>query len=212
MRAGSGIAASLLIRTAMDNVGLYLLVFSAVPDATVGYFGLSSLVTIALSIVPGSMASIALPRLVARIRNPAALHSFVHRVGGGIIVLALVLAGTTALLARPAVDLLFPSYREAVPLLLLLLAAVPFRAVSTLSGVVLVASDRVGLTVWTNLLALVVTVFVWFAGASRWGASGTAGAVVAGEVVSAGAYVIAAWFSMPAVSREPGPAKGTPNV
>jgi O-antigen/teichoic acid export membrane protein len=169
-------------------------------------------VILALSIVPTSIAGIALPRLVARIRNPGPFRSFVRRVGGGIIVLALVLAATTALVARPAVDFLFPSYQGAVPILLLLLAAVPFRGISTFSGVVLVASDRVSITVWTNLLALGVTMLAWFAGASRWGVSGAAGAVVAGEVVSAGAYAMAAWHSLPTVSREPSPAKGPPNV
>jgi O-antigen/teichoic acid export membrane protein len=210
--AGSGIAASLLIRTGMDNAGLYLLVFSGAPDTTVGYFGLSSLVLIALSIVPTSLASIALPRMVARTRDPVALHALVRRVGGAIIAVALVLAGAAALLARPVVDLLFPSYREASPILLLLLVAVPFRAISTLSGVVLVACDRVGMTVWTNLLALVVTTLVWVAGTSQWGAIGTAAAVIAGEVVSAGAYVVAARSSLATASGEPAAGKGARHV
>jgi O-antigen/teichoic acid export membrane protein len=210
--AGSGIAASLLIRTAMDNAGLYLLVFSGAPDATVGYFGLSSLVLIVLSIVTTSLASIALPRMVARLSDSVALRTFVRRVGGATIAMAFVMAGTTALLARPAVDLLFPSYREAVPILLLLLVAVPFRAVSTLSGVVLVARDRVGMTVWTNLLALAVTAFVWFTGTSQWGAAGTAAAVVAGEVVGAGAYVFVAWSSLAPASAATGAGEGTRNV
>jgi O-antigen/teichoic acid export membrane protein len=212
LRTGSGIAASLLIRTAMDNAGLYLLVFSGAPDATVGYFGLSSLVLIVLSIIPTSLASIALPRMTTRLHDPVALRAFVRRVAGATIAVALVLAGAAALLARPAVDLLFPSYGEAVPILLLLLAAVPFRAVSTLCGVVLVACDRVYMTVGINLLALAVTTLTWAAGTSQWGAAGTAAAVVAGEVVGAGAYVIVAWSSLLTVSGEPGAGKGTPSV
>jgi O-antigen/teichoic acid export membrane protein len=212
LRAGSGIATSLLIRTAMDNAGLYLLVFSGAPDATVGYFGLSSLVLLALSIVPSSIASIALPRMVTRIRHPVAFHALVRRVGAGSIVLTLVMAGTTALFAGPAVDLLFPSYAKAVPILLFLLAALPFRVVSALSAVVLLACDRMVMSVWANLLGLAVTVCAGVAGTAWWGATGTACAVIAGEVVSAGAYVIAARSSLRTATREPDPAEGTPNV
>ena len=212
LRTGSGIAASLLIRTAMDHTGLYLLIFSASPGATIGYFGLSSLVLLALSVVPASIASIALPRMVARIRNPGALRALVRRVGTGTIALALLMAGTTAVLASPAIDLLLPTYRPAVPILLVLLVAVPFRAATALAGVVLVASNRVGTTVWINLLALAATVIAGLPATSRWGAAGAAGAVVAGEVVSVGVYVVAAWLSLPAAPRESTPGTGTAHV
>jgi O-antigen/teichoic acid export membrane protein len=211
LRAGSGIASSLLVRTAMDNAGIYLLAFAAAPADIVGCFGLSSLVLIALSIVPTSLASVSLPRIVARMADPEALHRFVRRVAGGTIVVSLLLAGTTALLSRPAVELLFPSYGRAVPILLVLLVAVPFRAMNGLSAVVLLACNRVGATVWINLLALVVTVVAGWAATSRWGAPGTAGAVVTGEIVSATVYVIAAWFRLQGFTQAR-LREGTPHV
>jgi O-antigen/teichoic acid export membrane protein len=199
LSAGAGIAVSLLVRTAADNAGIFLLAFGGASPTTTGYFALASLALLGLLIVPTSIGSVALPKIVARLPDPATVHPFVRRVAIGSLALSLLLAGATALLARPVIELVYPAYRDAVPVIWILLLAVPFRALSSLSGMVLVACNRVRLTVWTNVLALLVTVLAGAAAAPRWGAAGVASAVVAGEVIGAIAYVIAAWRSLPHV-------------
>ena len=212
LTAGGGIATSLLVRTAADNTGLYVLTFAGFPAATVGYFGLSSLVLIALSIVPASIVSIALSRIVSRLADPAALRWFLRRVAIWSLAIAVGLAGAAGLLARPAVTFFFPSYEPAVPLLWLLLAVVPFRALSGLAGIVLVACDRVRLTVWVNVFTLVVTIAGAAQATSVWGAAGTATAVVVAEVITAVIYVTIAWTNLPRLEVAMPPQKGNDSV
>jgi len=196
LTAGMGISLSLLVRTATDNAGIFLLTFSGAPASTVGYFGLASLVLLGLLIIPTSIGSVALPRIVARLREPFGVHDLVRRVAIGSLALSVLLAGAIAILARPTIGLLFPSYVPAVPMLLLLVLAVPFRALSSLSGMVLVACNRVHLTVWTNVLTLLVMIVAGTVATFHWGAVGTACTIVVSEVISAGTYVTSAWLAL----------------
>ncbi len=196
LSAGSGIAASLLVRTAGDNAGILLLNAAGADKLSIGYFGLSSLVLVAILIVPGAIPSVALPRLVARLDDPQAVRSLVGRVGGGALGASVLLAVAAAVLAQPLTALLLPKYGPAVPLLYVLLLAVPFRLASSMSGMVLVACGRVRYTVWINVLALIVTGSLGVVLTRSQGATGTAFSVVVGEVVSAMVYVFAASRSL----------------
>jgi O-antigen/teichoic acid export membrane protein len=201
LASGTGIAASLLVRTAGDNAGVFLLNAVGADRVSIGYFGLSSLVLVAVLIVPGAIPSVALPRLVARLGDPIAVRALVRRVGIGALGASMVLAILTAALAGPMVSLILPTYGPAVPLLYTLMLAVPFRLVSSMAGMVLVACGRVRYTVWINVLALVVTCGSGFALSTRQGAIGAAVAVVLGEIVSAVAYILAAQHALSEAQR-----------
>lgn len=192
LRAGSGIAMSLLIRTAGDNAGIFMLNAAGASRPAIGYFGLSSLALVAILIVPGAIPSVALPRLVARLNDRGAVLDLVKRVGLGSLGASVVLACGTAAFAAPMVHFFLPSYGPALAILYVLLFAVPFRLLSSMSGMVLVACGAVKYTVWINTLSLAVTVALGWPLTARFGAIGTAMAVVAGEAVSALAYVFSA--------------------
>ncbi len=192
LRAGSGIAMSLLIRTAGDNAGIFMLNAAGASRPAIGYFGLSSLALVAILIVPGAIPSVALPRLVARLNDRRAVHELVKKVGLGSLGASVLLACVTAVFAAPILQVFLPSYGPALPILYVLLIAVPFRLLSSMSGMVLVACSAVRYTVWINSLSLAVTVGLGWPLTARFGAIGTAIAVVAGEAISALAYVVSA--------------------
>jgi O-antigen/teichoic acid export membrane protein len=196
---GGGIAASLLVRTATDNAGIFLLTMRGATANSIGHFGLASLAVLGLLIIPSSVGNVALPRIVARLGDPAGVRALASRVVVGSLAVNAVLALGVAAVAGPLVDTAFPAYRDAVPLLWILLLALPMRALSALSGMVLVARERVGVTVWTNLLALVATLGAAALIGPEAGPQGVAVAVVTGEAVSAGVYSVAAWLSLPPV-------------
>jgi O-antigen/teichoic acid export membrane protein len=192
LRAGSGIAVSLLIRTAGDNAGIFMLNAFGASRPAIGYFGLSSLALVAILIVPGAIPSVALPRLVARLSDRTAVLTLVRKVGLGSLAASVMFAFLTAVIAAPLVRAVLPSYGPAIPILNVLLFAVPFRLMSSMSGMVLVACNAVRYTVWINILALIVTVGLGWPLTLRIGALGAAIAVVAGEAISALAYALSA--------------------
>lgn len=203
LASGSGIAGSLLVRTATDNVGIFLLTAAGASRAAIGYFGLDSLILVGVLLVPGALSSLALPRVVGLLRDHSALMALMRRVTVVSIMLSIIIASVTALLARPLIGLMLPSYVPAIPVLWLLLIAVPFRMLSSLSGTVLVACDRVPLTIVSNCIALVATLIVGFSLAQRWGASGVATGVIVGEAAGALAYAIWAVRSLSQLPSSP---------
>jgi O-antigen/teichoic acid export membrane protein len=190
--AGTGVALSLITRTASDNAGLFILNAVNTDRVRIGYYGFSSLVLVAILIVPGAIPSIALPRFVARLDDRDAVVRLVRRVLSGSLLAGGALAVAAAVLAQPLTRLLLPSYTPALPLLNVLLIAVPFRLLSSMSGMVLVACGRVRYTVYINVVVLVVLAVVGFIVTERFSSLGTAAAVVGAEVCSAVAYTACA--------------------
>jgi len=186
--AGFGIAISLLVRTAADNAGLLLLNFVGAPAEAVGHFGLTNLVVLGLLIVPISIGSVALPRIVQRMADPRALRVLIQWVTIGALASGTGLACAAALAASRLIGTFLPAYRDAVPILLIMVGAVPFRTLSALAGMILVAHDQVRATVLINVVGLtaIVAAGLWLL--PRYGASGAAWATLVGEVVAAGLY------------------------
>lgn len=200
---GVTISLSLVLRSAIDNAGIFALGYMMFTAGSVGLFGLSLLLVTGAGILPGGIVALTLPRLVEKLR---ASRSEAWRFYGWVMKWLLVsTVATSAALAAfsPALGIVFgEGYSGAAPLLAILSVCLPLRAVTSLSGSFLLSCDAVGLTLWINVLTLALAGAVLPFAAQWYGAQGVAWGTVAVEAVSALFYVIGARRM-----RGPGPAR-----
>jgi O-antigen/teichoic acid export membrane protein len=213
LTAGAGIAASLLLRSGQDNLPVVALNVARLAPTEIGLFGLPHAMVLGFQIIPAALSSVLLPRLAAAVPVPGAARAFAQRVGAwstlGVSALALAVALTGPVVVRAV----WPEYTGALPLLPVLLAAVPLRMLTSLGGIVLVAYDNVRATVMINAAAAAAGVLAYSLLTRRFGAVGTAWGFLAAEAVGAVAYVWAATRAIrggaarttsgPAASRNP---------
>ena len=192
MRLGLPIALSLLLRTGQDAVGLLSLNLLRAPATLIGHLGLGSLALAVLSVVPGAVANLALPRMTQRRQVPQQSRALLLRsVTWGFWLTApasaVVLVATPFLLAK-----LLPAYTEAGPVLQIMVLIAPCRSVISMSGSCLLAHLNVGFGLWANGTALLGALALSLLVGARYGALGIALVALGVELATAAAFLLAA--------------------
>jgi O-antigen/teichoic acid export membrane protein len=182
-------AASLGIRSVLDNAGLLALGYANQPATELGHYGLSSLLITLGLIVPGAISNLALPRLVEKRASPQLAAFYFRRVliGG----LGLALMGSVALFGLSVVlPWLFGSdYAPASTLLSVLALGLPFRAISIIASSQLLAHNYVHISTVVNLILMLVIFGIFVVVVPTYGAFGAAWVTVGVEAVSALIYI-----------------------
>jgi O-antigen/teichoic acid export membrane protein len=202
---GGAVAVSLLVRTAQDNAGLLAIGWSRRPAAEVGYYGVSTLLMLALMIVPGALGNLALPRIVERVTDPEEVGRFFRRLNRWGLLASVPVAGLCLLVAPLAIRLLLPAYTGAIPIIEVLLLVVPLRVLVSMAGTLLLAYGLAGLSLVNNLATLIVSAGLYFWLVPRYGGIGAAWGTLLSEALGAALYTLAAFAQLKRLSRQ-GPA------
>jgi O-antigen/teichoic acid export membrane protein len=187
-RVGSVLSMSLLVRTSLDNLGTLTLVAVGAPAAQIGYYGIGVIAMLGFLILPACIGSLALPRFVQDLTNPEALRATFSRLVRLCLVVTLPLLVLGMVSLPPLIRLLFPAYIASVPVVETLLVSVPARALTTMSGTLLVALDLGHATLFANLLLLSAGVVLMLLLVPPFGIAAAAWATVGIELVSMFVY------------------------
>ena len=154
LHLGIAIAASLLVRTGVDNLGVLAMGFVGVARSDIGYFGVASLIASALLLVPGALANLSLPAIIESFAVRRDVERRAGRLLAAGLAFSLPLAGALMWLAPILAHVFAPAYLPGIPIIRILLIAVPLRAATSTAGAVLLAAGRVHSTLVINLLTL----------------------------------------------------------
>jgi O-antigen/teichoic acid export membrane protein len=201
---GALLAMGLITRSALDQGGVLALGVWHAPAQQVGFFGIATLVLTALMVFPGALGNLLVPRFAALGRARAARRELARSLGW--MLLGMIPAvGTAALLAGPAVALLFPAYTPAVPLLRVLLLAAPARAVQSLCGGVLLANNRNQWALACKCAMLAGSWELYAAVVPEQGALGGAWVITTVEYAGLLLFGAAAWLTLRTPGTPPDP-------
>jgi O-antigen/teichoic acid export membrane protein len=189
-RVGGALSLSLLARTSLDNLGTLALITIGAPATQIGNYGVGVLAMLGLLILPACVGNIALPRLVRSLSDPATLRTTFNRTMSVCLALTLPLALAGIAVTPALVRLFFPSYGDSILVVQVLLGAAVARALTMVSGTLLVAVDRGESTLVANVLILLVGAAVMLA--SPFGIVGAAVVTAGVELVSAVVYALLA--------------------
>lgn len=191
---GGALSLSLLVRAAMDAMPVLALGWFGVQSADIGFFGLGSLITAAVLLLPGAVSNVVLPRSVAAFQQgPAAATASFRRMLLVTVVLTVPLSVLLWAVGPALINWLVPDYAPGIPLLRLLLVVVPMRALTTTCGAFLLAGDRVPSTVRYNVLALACTIVFLAVLVPSMGVRGAVYAIVLSELLAVVTYLAGAW-------------------
>jgi O-antigen/teichoic acid export membrane protein len=191
LHLGMAIASSLLVRTGIDNIGVLGMGVTGVPKSDVGYFAIAALLASALLLIPGALANLSLPAIIEALRSRVEAERTSGRLLAAAMALSLppvaILLWTAPWLAR----VFAPAYLPGVPIIRILLLAVPLRVTTSIAGAVLLATGRVHSTLVINVATLCVGALALAVLIPRGAAIGAAHATVLMELFSTLCYT--AW-------------------
>jgi O-antigen/teichoic acid export membrane protein len=182
LHLGIAIAASLLVRTGVDNIGVLAMGFAGVARSDIGYFGVASLIASGLLLVPGALANLSLPAIIDSFAVRRGAERTAIRLLAAGLAFSLPLVGILMWLAPTLARLFAPAYLPGIPVIRILLIAVPLRAATSTAGAVLLAGGRVHSTLVINLLTLGVGIAALGLLVPAHGATGAAIATVLMEI------------------------------
>lgn len=189
---GVTISLSLVVRVTIDNIGLFVLGYTRQSPEAAGLFGLSLLIITGAGILHGGIVSVTLPRMVEKMQvsRPDAWRFYV-RVLKWMLALTLLIA-VTVIVASPSISFIFGgNYAPAAPVLAILSLCIPLRAVTALTGALLLTSDGVNVTLWINLVCLVFSALILPLAVKSYGINGLAWGALVVEGLCASLYVLA---------------------
>jgi len=189
LHLGMAIAGSLLVRTFIDNMGVLVMGVAGVAKSDIGYFGIASLIASALMLVPGALANLSLPAIIESLRARHLAERVAWRLLGASMAFSIPILVALLWLAPAVTPILAPAYVPGLPVIRVLLLAVPLRVATSIAGAVLLASGRVHSTLVLNALTLGVGMTVFLAFIPRYGATGAAYGTVFMELFSSLCYL-----------------------
>jgi O-antigen/teichoic acid export membrane protein len=187
-RVGSVLSLSLLTRTSIDNLGTLALVAAGAPMSQIGYYGIGVLVALGLLILPACVGNIALPKLVQNLHDAEALRAEFYRTMRMSLALTVPFSILGIIIGPSIVWHFFPAYMASVPVIRALLLTVPARALTTVSGTLLVALDQGNQTLVANILILSLGAVLMLYLTPTFGIAGAAWATVGVEAASLCVY------------------------
>lgn len=193
LATGVPLAVSLLARSLIDSSPVLVLARAAGASDALGVVGLVSLIAAALTVVPGSMATLALPSMVRLAQQDRLeLSRKLCRLVGVTLALTLPAAVLGALVAEPLTRRLLPAYAPGMSTAAWLLLTVPPRVLASLAGTSMLATDRVQSAFVLTLGTLAVILAAQALAAGRWGLEGVVAATLAIESLSALVFLLMA--------------------
>lgn len=187
-RVGSVLSLSLLTRTSLDNLGTLALIAVGAQTSQIGYYGIGVLVVLGLLILPACVGNVALPKLVRNLSNPETLRATFYQTMRMSLVLTLPPSILGIAIGPSVVWHFFPTYIESIPVIQALLVTVSARALTMVSGTLLVALDQGDVTLVANVLLLSVGAVLMLYLTPSFGIVGAAWATVGVEATSAFVY------------------------
>ena len=156
LHLGIAIAASLLVRTGVDNLGVLAMGYVGVARSDIGYFGVASLIASALLLVPGALSNLSLPAIIESFGVRRRVERTAMKLLLAGLAFSLPLVAVLMWLAPVLARVFAPAYLPGIPIIRILMLAVPLRAATSTAGAVLLAAGRVHSTLVINLLTLAV--------------------------------------------------------
>lgn len=188
---GAAVSVSLVLRTAVDQAGLLALWRVHAPPAEIGEFGLMTVILGLALFAFGAAFNMALPGLVALRNRADAFRAHGTKLIQGAVVGSVVAAVVLGVIGPTVCVYVWPQYTQLPRLLLVGAVAIPFRAVTSACGSILLAADRVQLTALINAGVLGAAVALAVPLGLRFGAIGAVTGLVVTEAVAAVAYYLA---------------------
>jgi O-antigen/teichoic acid export membrane protein len=182
---------SLTAGAAYHSAGLLALGYWGPGGDEVGYYGLGTLLLLAVALPTSAISMTALPQLIAALREPAAGWLFFKRASGRVLALSLFLTAALSALLPLLAGALGRGYHSGLPILRVLLLCAPLYAAIQLSRDWLFARNQTWLAAALTLCALgpSLLAFRWLI--PRYGAYGTAWGQVSLTALLALAYLLA---------------------
>lgn len=182
IRLGAGLAALMALSLLYQRSGVLLLSLLD-GDAAAGAYSAAARVIEALKTLPAAFFGAMFPILAAARHQPAAGRAY-RRAFAALVVASGLLAGLTALLARPILVLLFgPGFEAAAPALRVMVWSLPPTVVAFKLSLDLVVAGRERAAAAVMALTLLIGggLSAWLI--NRWSLSGAALGLIVGEVV-----------------------------
>lgn len=194
---GAIVSLSLLTRGAVDAVALLAAGHAGLSAADVGVLGLGTLLLTGLLLPGVAVYAAMLPRLVLRRDVRGASQRLVARmVAAGVGVTAL--SALVLLVVGPfALRWLGAPYRDAGPVLALVVAVAPLRALTGAGGNVLLAQHWIGAGLMVNVAGLALLALAMRVAVPAGGLAGAAGAMLVAEGLAALAMIWVATRALP---------------
>jgi len=209
LASGVPLAVSLFARSLIDSSPVLVLARQSGASDTLGVAGLVSLIAAALTVVPGSMVTLALPSMVQLAQHDRAqLKRRLWRLVFVSVLLALPPAILGAVAAEPLARRFLPAYAPDMALAAWLLLAVPPRVLASLAGTSMLATDQVQTAFVLTLGTLAFMVLTQTLAAARWGLAGIVAATIAVEYLSAAAFLFMAHWHLRRPPPPPKPSAG----
>lgn len=153
-----------------------LLIRYLVGEAAVGYYSIAVTMGDVLYTFPAAVGTILFPHLTA-MDGVAQRRQVTSRVVRGVMIAMIVASGAAAVLARPAVGLLFgEAFLPAVPAFLWLIPAIYVLSVNSVYMNYFAADGLPSVVIWSPALALLVNITLNLAWIPRMGITGAAAA------------------------------------
>jgi len=200
---GVAVAASLALRTAIDQGGLLALGHWDASRESVGFMGIGTLALSVVLVFPAALGQLLVPRFAAGAADRARVRAGFLGAARITALATVPVAAAGVLLCGPVLRAVFPAYAPAVPLLQVLLLSLPARAVEALAGGVLLAYNRNGVTVVYNVLMLAASWALYARYVPAHGALGAAWVLVAVEHVGFALYMATALRELARPSAAP---------
>lgn len=172
---GLSVAVSQAMRSTIDNMAIFTLGFLGEAPRVVGLYGLSGLIITGVSIVPGSIATLAIPRLVERLQRGSVeawklyrritMWTLIISIGGCLVIVWI----------APAIVALFGNdYRGAAPILVILSLSLPVRGISAQACAMLLAHGQIKLSLKGNFIVLMLGFMLLMKAIAVYGVTGAA--------------------------------------
>jgi O-antigen/teichoic acid export membrane protein len=152
---GVGLSSSLLIRTCIDSLPILLLGYFQFSYEKIGYFGFSTLILNSMMIVPGIIANLAIPKFIEIVNDKVSSYGLYKRLIKVSLSISIVLMVVIITFATGIVYNYLDKYRAAIALTIILAISLPFRAVSSISGSVVISHGISSIAVKVNFASLI---------------------------------------------------------
>jgi O-antigen/teichoic acid export membrane protein len=164
--SGVTVSASLIIRSAIENLAVLAVAWSRRPPAEVGHVGLAVLIANAALVLTGAVNSLLLPLSAAASFNRGEQYRDQYylflRYGGTAVGLTVVLAVVLWAGSWFVATAFGQAYALAAPYLRFSAVALPARALTSACGTIFLANDRVGVTLLVNVGTLVAIATAYY--------------------------------------------------
>ena len=197
LKMGLPILLTFLLRLLVDNLPILALGYYNIPERSLGHFGLASLITTGLLIVPGAACNIAIPYFVEKLqRSPEAARIFFGKIVKIMVPFVLFMTIATLILGEGVPYVFGEQYAETVSLLRILVLGLPFRSILMLASTSMLAGDHIRHINFYTAIEIGLTLVICKAIIIQYGSVGAAWGVVGVQAVGMLLSMFLCWRSV----------------